>query len=155
MESGAIIQTAGKLGKEQHCELAVITGGEPLEQDLGLLVPELHAAGFLVALETNGIHYQALPFDHVAVSPKPAAGFAVNEGWQKINELKLVAEEGLSFDSLRDVAGRFPGVPVFLQPDRGRSGSFARCRELFCRAHRCGLVNVRLGVQLQLLYGID
>lgn len=51
----------------------VLTGGEPaLQVDIGLC-DDLHAAGFRLAIETNGsIHLGSLPLDWITVSPKVA-----------------------------------------------------------------------------------
>lgn len=55
-------------------QLVVITGGEPLEQDIAGLLAELVAENFVVQIETNGGH--AMPsFHHESIlyvcSPKP------------------------------------------------------------------------------------
>jgi organic radical activating enzyme len=48
----------------------VLTGGEPAIQEIGPLVHGLHAAGWWIALETNGDVATGLPFDWITVSPK-------------------------------------------------------------------------------------
>jgi len=81
----------------------VCTGGEPLLQLDTLLISELHASGFEIAIETNGTLEPPPGLDWICVSPKAGAALALKRG----NELKLVfpqpgAEperfEGLSFD---------------------------------------------------------
>lgn len=49
-----------------------ITGGEPLEQDLGILIVYLKANGFKVQVETSGMYYRSFlkNIDWVTVSPK-------------------------------------------------------------------------------------
>ena len=67
--------------------LVVCTGGEPLLQLDAPLVEALRAAGFEVAIETNGT--QPLPpggIDWICVSPKAGTELVVRAG----NELKLV-----------------------------------------------------------------
>src|SRR4051812_32933132 len=66
--------------------LVVCTGGEPLLQLDAPLAQALHAAGFRIAIETNGT--QAVPpgIDWVCVSPKAGAPLVVERG----QELKLV-----------------------------------------------------------------
>jgi 7-carboxy-7-deazaguanine synthase len=51
---------------------ALLTGGEPAEQDLRELVGELHGAGFRVALETSGTAngFEECGIDWVCISPK-------------------------------------------------------------------------------------
>ena len=52
--------------------LVVITGGEPLRQDIETLVNVLLKAGFKVQIETNGTLYRPLPFYAITIvcSPK-------------------------------------------------------------------------------------
>jgi 7-carboxy-7-deazaguanine synthase len=53
---------------------ALVTGGEPADQDLGPLVEALHRRGYKVALETSGtaVGHVGAGFDWVCVSPKVA-----------------------------------------------------------------------------------
>lgn len=84
----------------------VCTGGEPLLQLDLPAVEALHAAGFEVAIETNGTRPAVPGIDWVCVSPKAGAPLVLTEG----DELKLVfpqlgAEperyEQLGFDRFR------------------------------------------------------
>ena len=59
----------------RRCDLVVITGGEPLRQNIGPLVSRLLEAGSRVQLETNGTCWVPLPDDprlSIVVSPKTA-----------------------------------------------------------------------------------
>jgi 7-carboxy-7-deazaguanine synthase len=47
-----------------------ITGGEPLDQDLGPLIAELSRAGLLVNIQTSGTRWVTCPWDWLTVSPK-------------------------------------------------------------------------------------
>jgi 7-carboxy-7-deazaguanine synthase len=66
--------------------LVVCTGGEPLLQLDAALVAELHAAGFEIAVETNGTQRPPTGIDWVCVSPKVGSELVAEAG----NELKLV-----------------------------------------------------------------
>jgi 7-carboxy-7-deazaguanine synthase (Cx14CxxC type) len=66
--------------------LVVLTGGEPLLQVDPPLVAALHAAGFAIALETNGTLPAPAGIDWICVSPKADAALAQTRG----QELKLV-----------------------------------------------------------------
>ncbi len=66
--------------------LVVCTGGEPLLQLDEPLVDALHAAGFDVAIETNGTQVPPPGIDWICVSPKAGAPLKILSG----NELKLV-----------------------------------------------------------------
>ena len=64
----------------------VCTGGEPLLQLDELLVAAFHAAGFEVAVETNGTQLPPAGIDWLCVSPKANAPLRILNG----DELKLV-----------------------------------------------------------------
>jgi 7-carboxy-7-deazaguanine synthase len=64
----------------------VCTGGEPLLQLDAPLIDTLHAAGFEIAIETNGTKPVPDGIDWVCVSPKAGSRLVVEHG----NELKLV-----------------------------------------------------------------
>jgi 7-carboxy-7-deazaguanine synthase (Cx14CxxC type) len=64
----------------------VCTGGEPLLQLDTAAVSALHAAGFEVAVETNGTRPAPAGLDWICVSPKAGAGLTLTAG----DDLKLV-----------------------------------------------------------------
>lgn len=66
--------------------LVVCTGGEPLLQMDTDLVNALHAAGFEIAIETNGTRLPPPGIDWICVSPKAGAELVLKAG----HELKLV-----------------------------------------------------------------
>ena len=66
--------------------LVVCTGGEPLLQLDEAAVAALHAAGFEIAVETNGTQPAPAGLDWICVSPKSTAALVLTTG----NELKLV-----------------------------------------------------------------
>lgn len=82
----------------------VFTGGEPLLQLDAQLLESMHAAGFEVAIETNGSLPAPPGVDWICVSPKMGAELVLRKG----NELKVVipqtgqslaAYEALDFDN--------------------------------------------------------
>ncbi len=122
----------------------VCTGGEPSLQLDEPAVTALHAAGFEVAVETNGTRPLPEGIDWVCVSPKAGSEVVVRGG----DELKLVYEQ--------------PGAPpelfegwsfahLVLQPMDGpeRSRHTAAAVE-YCRRHP----RWRLGLQLHKYLGI-
>ncbi len=66
--------------------LVVCTGGEPLLQLDAAAIDALHAAGFEIAVETNGTQPVPPGLDWVCVSPKANAPLVATRG----HELKLV-----------------------------------------------------------------
>src|SRR5690242_3345136 len=73
-------------GAGEGKRLVVCTGGEPLLQLDEPLVDALHAAGFEIAVETNGTQHPPHGLDWVCVSPKAGAELVLLTG----DELKLV-----------------------------------------------------------------
>ena len=122
----------------------VCTGGEPLLQVDRPLVDALHAAGFAIAVETNGTQQGPPGLDWVTVSPKAEAALVLTSG----DELKLVYPQ----DDARPE--RFAGLAFrhfFLQPmdgpDRERNTALAVA---YCLAHP----QWRLSLQTHKLLGI-
>lgn len=102
---------AGKGGKP----LVVFTGGEPLLQLDQVLVDALHAAGFEIAVETNGTQPAPQGLDWICVSPKADAALVLRRG----TELKLV------FPQPSAMPERFADLDFqhfFLQPMDGLEG---------------------------------
>jgi len=124
--------------------LLVCTGGEPLLQLDAPLVQAMRAAGFRVAVETNGTQPAPPGLDWICVSPKAGAPLVLDRG----QELKLVypqagAEppefERLAFDHF------------FLQPMDGPARERnTRLAVEYCLAHP----RWRLSLQSHKLIGI-
>jgi 7-carboxy-7-deazaguanine synthase len=132
----------------------VITGGEPLEQDLQGLVRSLRRRRYVVAVETNGLHFQDLPFDWWTVSPKDASGYRVQPRlWAQADEIKLLVTATLDLDVLAAMR-RKTRAPIFLQPEHGRPGKYRHAFDLFRSSQRRGIVDVRLGAQLHKIYRV-
>lgn len=151
------------------CTLAVITGGEPTRQPLGLLVNALWEVGFsTVQIETAGSFWQecfSLPFVHLVVSPKTTfvhpdvANHA--RAWKYIirsGEIDL--EDGLPNSSTQK-AGEpkrlfraSNGAPVYLSPcDEYNDEANARNARLVAElAMRYGY---RAGVQMHKIFRIE
>lgn len=124
--------------------LVVCTGGEPLLQLDEAAVEAFHAAGFEVAIETNGTKLPPAGVDWICVSPKIGAELVLRSG----SELKLVYPQeggdpqqfaGLDFDHF------------FLQPMDGpdQSRNIGLATE-YCLQHP----QWRLSLQTHKLIGI-
>ncbi len=92
----------------------VCTGGEPLLQLDAPLIEALHAEGFEIAIETNGVIAAPAGIDWICVSPKADAELVQRTG----NELKLVYPQGKAWPA--DFAD-LPFDFFFLQPMDGPS----------------------------------
>lgn len=92
--------------------LVVCTGGEPLLQMDAEVVDALHAAGFRIAIETNGTCEPPPGIDWICMSPKAGADLILKSG----DELKLVVpQDGLDPADLE----RLDFAHYFLQPMDG------------------------------------
>ncbi len=109
--------------------LVVLTGGEPLLQVDPPLIDALHAAGFAIALETNGTIAAPSGVDWICVSPKADAALAQTAG----QELKLVYPQA-GVDPARFEALAFERFA--LQPMDGPDREAAtRAAIAYCLAH--------------------
>jgi organic radical activating enzyme len=134
----------------------VITGGEPLEQDLGLLVERARDTGLFVAIETSGLLFQDLPVDWWAVAPKKHRDHHIHEALlPRVNEIKVVVQDKLGLEDIFQLRQRLPEVPIFLQPDVYNQGqqAYAQVLNLADQADRAGIPAVRVGMQLHRIYG--
>ncbi|MFY7857876.1 MAG: 7-carboxy-7-deazaguanine synthase [Rubrivivax sp.] len=124
--------------------LVVCTGGEPLLQLDGPAIEALHAAGFEVAVETNGTQPAPPGLDWICVSPKADAPVVLTAG----HELKLVYPQPLAPPE------RFEGLAFqhfFLQPMDGLlQRQHTRAAIAHCLAHP----KWRLSVQTHKVVGI-
>lgn len=77
---------AATWGSGSQGRFVVFTGGEPLLQLDPPLIETVHAAGFLIAVETNGTIEAPAGIDWICVSPKAGSELKQLRG----NELKLV-----------------------------------------------------------------
>jgi 7-carboxy-7-deazaguanine synthase (Cx14CxxC type) len=100
-EAAALARKVAELWGEAPHRLVVITGGEPLLQVDEQLIDALHAAGFEIAVETNGTLGAPPGIDWICVSPKAGNPILQRSG----NELKLVwPQKGLDPNELETLA---------------------------------------------------
>ncbi|WP_375272319.1 7-carboxy-7-deazaguanine synthase [Sphingomonas sp.] len=81
-----VAAVAGFWGPERERRFVVLTGGEPMLQVDDALVDALHAAGFEIAIESNGTLPVHPGIDWVCISPKAGSETVQRSG----DELKLV-----------------------------------------------------------------
>lgn len=150
-----IVSSVGKLVSEYPESRIVITGGEPLEQEIEGLVKKLNHLKYKMAVETNGLHYRQMDLDWWTVSPKDRADFLIRkELWDYISEIKLIVNTNLKLETVKRIAGRKKDIPVFLQPQHPDADRYSATFGLYGACIREGLSNVRLGFQMHRLYSI-
>lgn len=128
----------------QGIPYVVCTGGEPLLQLDAAAVDAFHAAGFEVAVETNGTQPAPRGLDWICVSPKADAPLVLRAG----DELKLVyPQAAVDPESFRGLAFRHR----FLQPmDGPRLRENTAAAAAYCLAHPAW----RLSLQTHKLIGL-
>ena len=112
-------------GTGRTARLVVLTGGEPMLQVDDALVDTLHAAGFRIAIESNGTLATHPGIDWTCVSPKAGSQIVQRSG----NELKLVwPQPGTDIDALE----RWDFAHRLLQPldDPDHAANTAACVEM-------------------------
>lgn len=136
----------------------VLTGGEPTLQVDEALVDALHAAGFTIAMESNGTRRPPIGIDHLTLSPK--AGSRLFDGWQtEFAEMKVVFT---SEEAFADLLGTIdmpehigPQQSLYLQPcdtgDAERNATIVRDAVDYVRRHP----EWRLSLQTHKLIGIE
>lgn len=116
---------AGTLGGR----FVVCTGGEPLLQLDQAAVDAFHAAGFEVAVETNGTQEPPAGLDWVCVSPKAGAPLRLTRG----DELKLVfPQDGAPPHLFEDLGFSRLLLQPMDGPDREKNAQLA---VEYCLAH--------------------
>jgi len=106
-----------------------LSGGNPAIQPLGALIDLGQARGYRFALETQGSLAKDWfsRLDVLTLSPKPPSS-GMTTDWQKLAEcvdaagsgpqtvLKVVVFDEDDYSYAREVAGRYPALPIHLQP---------------------------------------
>ena len=153
--------------------LVSLSGGNPAIQPLGALIDMGHASGHGFALETQGSVAQPwfADLDMLVLSPKPpSSGMEVD--WAAFDAciaaaggadtvMKIVIFDETDYAWARDVAARYPQLPLFLQPGNhtppppgddaavvDQSGLDARMRWLVDRVTADGWFQARVLPQL-------
>lgn len=107
----------------------VCTGGEPLLQMDAVLIDALHAAGFEIAIETNGTLEPPPGIDWICVSPKSTAALQLLKG----DELKLVyPQHDAPPEKFEKLDFRYFQLQPMDGPDRARNTELATA---YCLAH--------------------
>lgn len=111
-----------------HPLMVSLSGGNPAIQPLGGLLDLGRSSGYTFALETQGSIAKEwfAKLDVLTISPKPPSS-GMQTDWQKLQEcmeaagktstaLKFVLWDEADYLYAREVAKRFPSLPVYLQP---------------------------------------
>jgi organic radical activating enzyme len=102
-------------------QLVVITGGEPLRQNIAPLCAKLQDEGFKIQIETNGTLYRPLPEGvDIICSPKNAGqgyGALRDDILQRVTALKfIISKHDERYNHVADVGQSRYQTPVYVQP---------------------------------------
>jgi 7-carboxy-7-deazaguanine synthase (Cx14CxxC type) len=143
-DAATLVAAAAALWQGEGRRLVVCTGGEPLLQLDAGLIAAFHAAGFEIAVETNGTLAAPAGIDWICVSPKASAPVVQRSG----QELKLV------YPQAEADPARFAGLEFerfYLQPMDGPDRAANTAAAIaYCLAHP----QWRLSVQTHKYLGI-
>lgn len=139
--------------------LAVITGGEPLRQNVVPLCDALLAAGYAVQIETNGTLWRPLDTRVTVVcSPKASSGryHRLREDvLQRADALKfIVSQSHPVYRDIPDVGQGEYGIPVFVQPMDEQDPGKNEANRLHA-AHLAMQTGARLSLQLHKILGME
>ncbi|MFN5231032.1 MAG: 7-carboxy-7-deazaguanine synthase QueE [Bacteroidota bacterium] len=106
---------------ESGATIAVITGGEPLMHDLGLLTTELKKKNIRTHIETSGAHEVSGTWDWITFSPKKFKA-PLNDTIVCANELKVVIYNKSDFEWAEKFATQVSNnCLLYMQPEWSRS----------------------------------
>lgn len=114
----AEIDRLSREGSERVRDLVVITGGEPLRQNIAPLCAALLDLGYRVQIETNGTLWRPLPEAvNIVCSPKAPYGPLRPDLLARADALKfIVSAEAGPYHAVPDVGQAGHAVPVYVQP---------------------------------------
>ncbi|WP_120500915.1 7-carboxy-7-deazaguanine synthase QueE [Roseovarius sp. EL26] len=126
MSAQAVLDEVQKLANEEPL-MITLSGGNPAIQPLGGLIDHGHAQGYTFGMETQGsvVKDWFAKLDMLVLSPKPPSS-GMETDWDVLARcveqeaaqtvLKIVVFDEVDFAYAREVAGRFPDLPIYLQP---------------------------------------
>ncbi len=139
--------------------LVVITGGEPLRQNIVPLCEALLAEGFKVQIETNGTLWRELPEGvDIVCSPKNTGGgyFPIREDLlPRVTALKfIISKRDENYNHVGEVGQGLCPIPVYVQPmdeyDAARNAENLAYASELAQQH-----GYRLSLQLHKILGIE
>ena len=149
-----IISKIDQAKKKYPDSQVVITGGEPMEQNLSEITHRLKGKNYFVSIETNGKYYQNLDINWWTVSPKDKNNFLIhNQLIEKINEVKLIVNGNLNIEIIKRIRDLRADFPIFLQPQASDKKKYKNTHTLFHKCQESGIQNIKPGFQLHKIYG--
>lgn len=115
--------------KKYPCKTAVVTGGEPTEQNAPALFNALKNAGYEIHLETNGAQDADVSrVDFVCVSPKK---YVSPQMLKKADVIKIVVGQDTDLEDLQNYyAYENAKTQIYLQPESNKQENIDLCVKL-------------------------
>ena len=115
------IENLSKNGQKITHKLVVITGGEPMRQNLKPLITQLIEKKYQIQIETNGTLFQDLPQEiDIICSPKNSSGkyYEIRKDLlSRISAFKiLISKNDQNYNFVPDIVKSDPDIPIYLQP---------------------------------------
>lgn len=116
-----LIQQVQGLNEARRYDLVVITGGEPLRQNINALCSALLTSGYRIQIETNGTFDPRCP-DEVSIicSPKMVEGRATGIKQSIIERLAawkvIVSAHDPDYSNVPDIVLEHHHIPIYVQP---------------------------------------
>lgn len=100
-----------------YSDTVVVTGGEPLTWDMGLLTAKLKEKGIKIHIETSGAYELSGEWDWITLSPKKTK-LPTESVYEKADELKVIVFNKHDFIFAEEQAAKTnPNARLFLQPE--------------------------------------
>ncbi len=124
MRVGDVVTQVADLSREHHervRRLVVLTGGEPMRQNIVPLCEQLLAHGFTVQIETNGTLWRAVPEGvHIVCSPKASQGVyhsLRSDVLSRVDALKfIISDTQDAYREVGEVGQHGRDIAVYVQP---------------------------------------
>jgi len=150
-----VMKSVNDLRKNYPVSQIVITGGEPLEQNITELVYALKSENYFISLETNGLHFQDLRVEWISVSPKDISDYFIHpELCKRMNEVKLLVNDSFNIDVLSRIRTIRDDFIIYLQPEFYTNDKYKKVFRIYEKAQSLGIRNIRVGCQLHKIYDV-
>jgi 7-carboxy-7-deazaguanine synthase len=157
MDIVSVVEQVEKLAANTH-DLVVITGGEPLRQNIAPLCEALLSKGLRVQIETNGTLWRELPAGvNIVCSPKISDGkyhLLRPDLLARVDALKfIVSADDEQYRAVGDVGQAGTTIPVYVQP----MDAYDPQKNAANTAHALALAQThgyRLSMQMHKVWGI-
>lgn len=162
----SVVEAVELVKSKRESGLVVLTGGEPLRQNVEPFVRALLQANYVVQIESNGTVFQPLPFDHknflIVCSPKTGINYKLKPfitAYKYVVQVGNISEDdGLPITTLGNTCkvgrpGKDNKAPIYLQPlDEGSPEANRDNTEAAIQS--CLLFGYKLCLQLHKIVGL-